>query len=220
MCFAVTGLVAVVFFRSVDLKPKVGENFFFSKNDPQVQADNEISRTFPQTTDIDLTVGGDIASPSYARRIRELADAVAKVPGVTAVVSLNPGPKGHGPKDLKDALQSPLWTHILIGRHHRSTDVIATVKDNVGPTTITRLQELQRKFDRPGFRVVISGLPYVTELISRTLEGDLRTFSLAAVCVFGVLLFLVFRSLWILLGTLLACANSSAATGWGDALRD
>lgn len=61
-CFGVTALVMLVFFRSVDLKPRVGENFFFSKNDPQVRADNEISRTFPEMTEIDLTVSGDIAS--------------------------------------------------------------------------------------------------------------------------------------------------------------
>src|SRR6184192_1454040 len=184
MCLAITALVALVFLRSVDLKPKVGEDFFFSKSDPQVRADNEISRTFPEMTEIDLTVSGDIASPWYADHIRTLSDELLKVPGVTGVVSLNPGPKSHGPKDLDDALKSPLWTDILIGRDHRSTDVIATVKDNVGPETITRLQELQRRFDRPGFRVVISGLPYTTELISRMLDSDLRTFSLAAVCVF------------------------------------
>jgi uncharacterized protein len=212
MCLAVTTLVALVFLRSVDLKPKVGENFFFSKNDPQVRADNEISRTFPEMTEIDLTVGGNISSPAYAERIRILSDDLSKVPGVTGVVSLNPGKKNHGPKDLDDALKSTLWTHILIAKDHKSTDVIATVKDNVGPTTINALQALQRKFDRPGFRVVISGLPYTTELISRTLERDLRTFSLAAVCVFGVVLLGIFRSLWVLLGTFIACANSSAAT--------
>src|SRR6185437_8007919 len=129
--------------------------------------------------------------------------------GVTDVISLGRSP---APKDLHDALKSPLWTHILIGKHHKSTDVIATVKDNVGPTTINDLQAVQRRFDRPGFQVVISGLPYVTELISRVLERDLKTFSLAAICVFGVVLFVIFRSLWILLGTFLACANSSAAT--------
>jgi uncharacterized protein len=209
VCLAVTGLVALVFFRSVDLKPKVGENFFFSKNDPQVRADNEISRTFPQMTEIDLTVSGDIASASYEDRIREFSGALSKVPGVTDVVSLGRSP---GPKDLEDALKSRLWTNILIGKDHRSTDVIATVKDNVGARTIDDLQALKKRFDRPGFRVVISGLPYVTELISRTLEKDLRTFSLAAVCVFGVVLLVIFRSPWILLGAFVACANSSAAT--------
>ena len=212
MCLAITALVALVFLRSVDLKPKVGENFFFSKNDPQVRADNEISRTFPEMTEIDLTVSGDIASPAYSERILALSEALSTLPGVTGVVSLNPGSKSHGPKDLKDALKSQLWTRILIAKDHKSTDVIATVKDNVGPTTIDGLQSLQRTFDRPGFRVVISGLPYTTELISRTLDRDLRTFSLTAACVFGLVLFVMFRSLWVLLGTFVACANSSAAT--------
>ena len=31
-------------------------------------------------------------------------------------------------------------------------------------------------------------MPYVTELISRDLARDLRTFSLAAICIFGVVL--------------------------------
>jgi len=208
-CFGVTALVMFMFLRTVDLKPKVGENFFFSKDDPQVRADNEISRTFPQTTEIDLTVSGDIAARWYIDRIRELADAVAKVPGVTDVISLGRKP---GPKDLKDALKSRLWTHVLIGKDHKSTDVIATVKDHVGPTTINGLQEVKKKFDGRGLHVVISGLPYVTELISRTLERDLRTFSLAAVGVFAVVLFVIFRSPWVLLGAFIACANSSAAT--------
>jgi predicted RND superfamily exporter protein len=212
VCLAVTTLVVLLFFHSVDLKPKVDENFFFSKKDPQVRADNQISRTFPDITEIDLSVSGDIASPAYAERIRELSDELSTVPGVTDVVSLNHGPKGNGPKDLNDALKSRLWTHVLIGKDQRSTDVIATVKDNVGAKTIDGLRALQRKFDRPGFRVVISGLPYVTELISRTLERDLRTFSLAALCVFGVVLLVIFRSPWVLLGTFVACADSSAAT--------
>lgn len=209
VCFAITTVVALVFIRSVDLKPNVSENFFFSKNDPQVRADNEISKTFPEMNEIDLTVSGDIASLAYVERIRALSDALAKVPGVTDVISLGRSP---APKDLTDALKSQLWTHILIGKDHRSTDVIATVKDNVGAATITRLQELQKKFDRPDFRVVISGVSYVTELISRILARDLRTFTLAAICVFGVVLFVIFRSLWIILGTFIACANSSAAT--------
>ena len=211
-CLAITAFVALFFVRSVDLKPKVEENFFFSRNDPQVRADNQISRTFREMTEINLTVSGDIASPAYADRIRALSNALSTVPGVTDVVSLSHGPNGHGPKDIKEALKSPLWTHVLIGRDRKSTDVIATVKDNVGPGTINSLQALQRRFDRPGFRVVISGLPYVTELISRDLAIDLRTFSLAAICIFGVVLLVIFRSFWILLGTFLACANSSAAT--------
>ena len=213
MCFGITAIVAMVFLHSVDLKPTVGENFFFAKNDPQVRSDNEISRTFPgQMNEIDLTVSGDIASRAYADRIHALSIELAEVPGVNAVISINPGPNGHGPKDIKDALKSPLWTNILIGKHHRSTDVIAAVKDDIGGKTINGVRALKKKFDRPGFEVTISGLPYVTEMISRTMARDLRTFSLAAAGVFGVVLFVLFRSPWILLGAFVACANSSAAT--------
>jgi predicted RND superfamily exporter protein len=213
VCFGVTAVVVLVFFRSVDLKPKVDENFFFSKNDPQVRADNEISETFPgQMTEIDFTASGDIASSAYAERIHALSVELAKVPGVTAVISLSAGPKGHGPKDLEDALKSPLWTDILIGKEHKSTDVIVTVKDDVGPGTVDDMQALKKKFDQPSFRVVISGLPFVTEMISRTMARDLRTFSLAAVGVFGVVLFLLFRSPWVLLGAFVACTNASAMT--------
>jgi predicted RND superfamily exporter protein len=163
-------------------------------------------------TEIDMTVSGDIGSPAYADRIHALSLELANVPGVTAVISINPGPKGHGPKNIKDALKSPLWTNILIGNHHRSTDVIAAVKDDIGGKTIDSVQALKKKFNRRGFEVMISGLPYVTEMISRTMARDLRTFSLAAVGVFGVVLFVLFRSPWILLGAFVACANSSATT--------
>ena len=213
VCFGITAIVATVFLHSVDLKPVVGENFFFAKNDPQVRSDNEISRTFPgQMNEIDLTVSGDIASRAYADRIHALSVELGKVPGVAAVISINPGPQGHGPKDIKDALKSPLWRTVLIGKHHRSTDVVAAVKDDIGGKTIDDVQALKKKFDRPGFDVAISGLPYVTEMISRTMARDLRTFSLAAVGVFGVVLFVIFRSPWILLGAFVACANSAAAT--------
>ena len=71
---------------------------------------------------------------------------------------------------------------------------------------------LQRRYDRPGFRVTISGIPYVTELIARNLARDLRVFSIAAVAVFGLVLLVIFRSAWALLGTFVACGDSNAAT--------
>ena len=46
-----------------------------------------------------VTVSGDIASLAYADRVHALSVELAKVPGVTAVISINPGPEGHGPKD-------------------------------------------------------------------------------------------------------------------------
>ena len=206
-CFGVTALVVSVFLRTVDLKPKVEETFFFSKSDPQLRADNQIVKTFPDPPQIILAAIGDIQSPAYLERVQALSDALASLPGVVDVESLS-----RGPKNIDDAQKSLLWTHVLIANNRKSSYIIVTLKNNAGEKTISEVETQQRRFERPGFRVVISGVPYVTELIARNLSQDLRVFSLAAACVFGVVLLAIFRSLWILLGTCVACANSSAST--------
>ena len=203
----VSALVMWAFFRGVDLKPKVSENFFFSRNDPQVHADNQILRLFPESPRIILVASGNIQSPSYGDRIRELSDQVANVPGVIDVQSLS-----RGPKNIEDALNSDLWTRLLIAKNRKSSYIFVSLKERTGEETIRRMEAIERRFDRPGFNLTMSGVPYVTELIARNLTRDLRVFSLAALCVFGVVLFIIFRSLWILLGMFIACADSSAAT--------
>jgi predicted RND superfamily exporter protein len=189
------------------LKPKVDESFFFSKHDQQLKADNQIVRTFPDPPQLLLVATGDIESPVYAERVQALSAALERVPGVVSVASLS-----RGPKNIDDAQKSRLWTRLLIANNRKSSYIFATLKNDAGEPTIRKVETLQREFDRPGFRVAISGVPYVTELIARNLAQDLRVFSLAAVCIFGAALFAIFRSFWILLGTFVACADSSAAT--------
>jgi predicted RND superfamily exporter protein len=206
-CLGVTALIAVIFARTVDLKPRVDQSFFFSKNDPQLRVDNAIDRIFPESPQIILAAAGDIHSPLYADRMRVLSDELARMPGVTGVQSLS-----RGPKDVDDAIKSPLWSRLLIAPDQRSTYVFVSFRTEPGSDVVTRCEEIQRRNDRSGFNVVLSGVPYVTELIGRNLARDLRVFSLAAVCVFGVVLLIIFRSLWVLLGTFVACADSSAMT--------
>ena len=106
----------MVFLRVVDLQPSVDETFFFSKQDPQVRIDNEIVRTFPQSRQIILAAAGDIRSPGYAERVRALSDELAALPGVSGVESLS-----RGPNDIDDALESPLWSRLLISTDRHST---------------------------------------------------------------------------------------------------
>src|SRR5439155_11451301 len=87
-----------------------------------------------------------------------------------------------------------------------------TWEDTPSEAVISKVEGLQRRFNRSGFELVISGVPYIAELIARSLTRDLRLFSLAAAGIFGAVLFLIFRSGWILLGTFVACADSGAAT--------
>lgn len=87
-----------------------------------------------------------------------------------------------------------------------------SLKERTGEEMVRRVEALKGRFDRPGFELTMSGVPYVTELIARNLARDLRVFSLAAFFIFGAILFAIFRSLWVLLGMFIACVDSSAST--------
>jgi predicted RND superfamily exporter protein len=207
LCLGVTALVILVFFPRVDLKPKVSDDFFFSKKDPQLRQDNEILRLFPESPEIILVAIGNIESPVYEERVRTLSDELATVPGVTGVQSIT-----RGPKNIEDALKSDLWKRLLIAKNRKASYIFLTLKERTSEATIRRLEAIKDRFDRPGFRLAISGVPYITELIARNLARDLRVFSLAAFCIFGVVVLVIFRSLWILLGMFVACADASAST--------
>jgi predicted RND superfamily exporter protein len=202
-----SALLAWVFVRYVDLTPRVDETFFFSSHDPQLREDNEIARLFPESPQLVLAAEGDIASPAYLARIRQMSAEVEAIEGVTTVVSLS-----HGPRDLDDALKSPIWSRLLLPRDHKSSYVIATVRAGDASSVSSRIETVTARFNRPGFHVMASGVPYVTTLIARNLARDLRVFSLAAVVIFGVVLLVIFRSVWVLAGTLIACIDSGAAT--------
>jgi predicted RND superfamily exporter protein len=206
-CLLVTALIGTAFVRSVDLTPKVDEAFFFSPKDPELKVDREILAIFPESPQIIIAAGGDIQSPAYGERVRTLSDALARQPGVKSVQSLS-----RGPKNLDDALKSPLWTRLLIPPDHQSSYVFVTFSRAPDATVVEEIEAIGRHSDVPAFRVMMSGVPFITTEIGRNLARDLRVFSLAALGVFGLVLLVIFRSSWILLGTFAACADSSATT--------
>jgi len=207
VCLLVTVLIGSAFVHSVDLTPRVDETFFFSAKDPELRVDREILAIFPESPQIILAARGDLQSPAYLERVRALSDALAREPGVRSVQSLS-----RGPKNLDDALKSPLWSRLLIPSDHESSYVFVTFARVPDATVVEELEAVGRRFDGPAFRVMMSGVPFITTEIGRNLARDLRVFSLAALGVFGVVLLVIFRSPWILLGTFAACADSSATT--------
>ena len=114
LCLGGTALLLLFFSRTVDLKPKVDETFFFSKQDPQLKADNQIHKMFPGSSQIVLVATGDIKSQAYSERVKALSDELARLPGVTGLESLS-----RGPKDIEDALKSPLWSRLLIAENRK-----------------------------------------------------------------------------------------------------
>lgn len=58
----------------------------------------------------------------------------------------------------------------------------------------------------------MSGVPYVVELVSRYLLRDLKVFSAAAILIFALMVGLLFRSGWVVAGTLATCLLACAVT--------
>ncbi len=204
----VTFFSAFLFHTFVDLKPKVEENFFFSSDDPQFQADKSISKLFPQPPQIILSARGDITSADYQKRVDQLTAELLLLPEVVDVQSL-----GRGPKDIQHALESPLWRRALVSTDKKSSFISVLIKDVSIETVISKIEKIKTNRQSAGhFELMISGAPYIVEIIRRNLLRDLKVFSLVAFLVFAVAVYILFRSFPILVGTLLSCLNVSLLT--------
>ncbi len=195
-------------FRYVDLKPRVDENFFFSSEDPQLQADQTISKIFLQEPQVILGARGDIRSPDYLRKVHELTGGLLAIPGIDTVQSLT-----HGPRKPEDAPKSPLWKRVLFSEEQKASFIYVFIKQNASiESVVPNIETIKQHFDSPDFQLMISGAPYIVNLIQRNLLRDLMVFSIAAFCVFGLSGLLISRSIPMVLGTLIACTNAGAFT--------
>ena len=194
--------------RSVEFKPRVDENFFFSSDDPQLRTDRLISKMFDQEEDIIISAEGDIRSPVYLRRISAMTGAIAALPGVDIVDSLS-----RGPGNADSALKSPLWKRVLFSKDKKTSFIYVFFKKKADiEGDMREIEKLTRHFHSPHLKLRISGAPYIVELIQRNLLRDLKVFTIAAFCVFGISGLLISRSAAMVFGTLVACTNAGALT--------
>ncbi len=203
-----TVLSAVIVFKFVDLTPHVDQDFFFSSSDPLYQSDHEISKLFiRKDSQVIINVSGDIASSGYKEKVKKFSEHFLALENVKSVNSIT-----HGPRNLKDALQSPFWSRLLIPEDQRSTNLIVFFKEPIPPDLIKKSEELIDIFQAQDFQITMSGFPYIIELIRRSLLRDLKTFSLLAFVIFGIVIVFVFHSLRILLGMIVTCLNAGMLT--------
>lgn len=202
-----TVLVLCFFSAHVDLKPQVDENFFFSSDDPQFQADKKITDRFPQPPQIILGVRGAIQSAAYYEKIRKLSEDLLGLEEVFVVQSLS-----HGPHSFDDAVKSPLWKRIVISDDGKVTFLSVFIKDVPAELFLPKIEKIREKYNTDNFDIMISGAPFIMEMIRRNLMKDLKLFSAAAFSIFGLVMLLIFRSWRILIGTLITSANASALT--------
>ncbi|HCM41900.1 MAG TPA: hypothetical protein DIS66_01095 [Candidatus Omnitrophica bacterium] len=199
-------LITAWMFAYVDLSPKVESNLFFSNEDPQLKEDTEIRRIFSQPEQIIVSARGDLHAAEYYEKVRELSEDFLALPEVFTVQSLT-----HGPDDVEDALKSPLWQRVVLAGEEASF-VFLFLKEQPKEDVIRRIEKICEARKAPGFELMISGGPHIVEMIRRNLFRDLKVFSATALALFSLTLLFLFRSVWIVVGTVAASVISSTLT--------
>jgi len=200
-------IIIIVILLQVDLMPHVDKEFFFASDSVQFRSEKKIAEMFPLQQQIILSAKGDIYSPQYSSYIQQLTEAIIELPYVTGVKSLS-----NGPDDVHDALKSPLWKRMLISDDEKASNLIVFLEDIGARQIILEIETIVRQFTKDDFELEIAGAPYVVELIRRNLVRDFVTFSIAAVCIFALVIYLIYRSFKILVGTLISCLDACVLT--------
>src|SRR5919198_637028 len=204
----VTTVLFVLVALVVDLRPVVDENFFFSTSDPGVRQTKKIEQHFPSKPELILTVSSrDISSPRYLERIQKLTRRIDEIDGVTSIKSLTAGPKS-----FQDAVASPFWSRLLIGKDRKASNLIVFVSNKDTEKMIKRIESVIHEMDDKDFRIHIAGPPYVVEMIRRSLEHDFWYFSLTAFVLFGLTMAAMFRSARVFVGMLATCTSAVLLT--------
>ena len=201
LAIAAVGLGAVGAW--VDLSPKVESDFFFSEDDPQLQASLELDRRYPRPTQVVVRAEDRAEDPeAYRGRIGELTEAFSEVEGVTDVRSIT----------TDNAVSSPLFSRILLTPDEAATNLILSVDAPDPELLLPRLEAVVERLSAPGLNVVMSGVPVIVEQIRRSLFRDLVVFSLVSLLLYGLLAALIYRNLRIAAGALTTCVSACAAT--------
>ena len=173
-CAVATALAAAAVLTFVQLAPHVEQDFFFASDDPAVADDGRISALFPGGAHVILAASGEPGSSYYAA-LAALTRDLRRVPGVERVQSATAGPKSP-----QHARASPFWKRLVGAAGGDSTLVLATLDDGTRGETIEAIERVARAHSGRHLRVHVSGVPYVIELIRRSLLRDMIVFTLAA----------------------------------------
>ncbi|HSF40536.1 MAG TPA: MMPL family transporter [Thermoanaerobaculia bacterium] len=206
--------------------------------DPAVLADAEIRQHFglldPIVVLIETSDPAGIYNPATLRRVKELSDALAALPGVGAdhVMSLAterrdrvyPGTLTFRPfldplpdtpellATLRDDVEATgIAKGTLVSYDSRAAAIHVGTPD--GRTTdrislYNRIREAAKPFETGGDRVVIAGAPVAEALLGTHILQDLAILLPACLAVISLVIWLGCRRLW---GVLLALSNVGAA---------
>jgi len=203
ICIALGAISVFVVLKWIDLSPEVESEFFFSREDPQLVALQEMDRRFPTPEQVIVRAASpDVTSDAYESAIRELTAALDAVPEVASVSSIT----------NEDADNSPLWGRLLLNPDGESTNLYVQVPNPDPTKLVPHIEAAIQPLITDDFDVKVSGIPYIVELIRRNLFRDLVVFSSAAFLIFGTLVGVVYRDRHIVVGTLTTCLTACAVT--------
>jgi len=199
------GAVLWAFLVFVDLSPKITPDFFFSSDSKIYQQNQKIQEKFPFAQQVILNIAApDITADRYIEKIDGLTKDLFKIEGVDSINSMT-----RGPEDVEAALTNPLWKRFIIGDKQQSSSILLFIKTDNYERLIAQAEEISSWYQAPDFDISMSGLPYIVEQIRRNLTQDMKTFTVSAVVLCGLVLLAVFRSPLIVLGALITCATAS-----------
>ncbi len=186
----------------VDLVPQVEADFFFAADDPQLAESNAIQDRFPAGETVIVRATGDDTA-TLMNALPQVSASLATVPGVTNVFSA-----------ATESIESPLWGRILNANSAGTTNIVLQVESVDAGLFLDSLDGALAPHREAGLTFESSGVTVIVELIRRSLRRDLVVFSSAALLLFGLALALVYRSAWIVAGTLSACLAACGSTLW------
>ncbi|MAS87269.1 MAG: hypothetical protein CMH30_04745 [Micavibrio sp.] len=194
-----------VFLHFVDLSPKITPDFFFSSDSEIFKKDQQIQQEFPFAQQVILNIAApNIQAQNYVSKIETLSTQIEELPDVDSVNSIT-----HGPKNIEEALNNPLWKRLLIGEKQKSSSIVVFVKTENYTRLIKNIEHYTKDLQSDNFNISISGLPYIVEQIRQNLTQDMKVFTLSAVVLCAMVLFLIYRSFLVVIGAAIACATAS-----------
>lgn len=212
---AALSLIAVAWVGlKVDFEPRVGSDFFFSTDDPQLATSRVIAELFPSSPQLFVAAAQpeeeavELAPEAERRELQELGRELAALEGVADVKSPWQGPAGP-----TAAREGPLWRRLVLSSDPRMAYFVVALEEEADEgELVSELEALLARYGAPDRDLHVAGVPFVVENVRRELLRDLRVFTLTALLVFGVAIALVYRSWRISLATLATCLAAAALT--------
>ncbi|OUR78620.1 hypothetical protein A9Q83_07015 [Alphaproteobacteria bacterium 46_93_T64] len=198
LSISIVVLVTALFLIFVEMRPKISPDFFFGSDDPDMADTQQILAIFPSEEFMILSVDGrNIYTAGYHQDLSRFINRLEELRGFTKIIGLT-----NGPKSARAAKESPFWRPLIINSDESATLIIAFLPRNSPGTLVSATEEIADIFAEKGAlgKIHISGMPYIAEQIRRNIIRDAKLFSTAALLLFALLIWGIYRSPVIALG--------------------